>query len=413
VTTFPATRAAALAQLHEFLPRVPAYAAERNFVVSGHANVSRLSPAIRHRLLLEAEVSDAALTTFPFALVEKFVQEVWWRAYWRSWLDQRPGVWIDSRTSLPHARAALSRDQSRLLAAIENCNSDIAVIDSFTDELVADGYMHNHTRMWFASYWCHVARLPWQLGADFFFRHLLDADSASNTLSWRWVAGLQTRGKSYLVRRSNIEKYLTSALVADAKGLEQLTDTAVSAGPIVDTADLTRSVITALPDRIVPPQGRWGVWIHDEDLAVETSSLGSLAPHVVVLTIDTGVLDGGNAGDAQRRYKRAAFQDAHSRASSHAAWRSAEAIVLHETSTLAATLVETARAHGLTTLVCLAPTVGPLGDQLASARTQLGSTGVKLELLRRAEDTAIVGLASGGFFPFWQQVRARLERRAA
>jgi hypothetical protein len=38
-------------------------------------------------------------------------------------------------------------------------------------------------------------------------RHLFDGDSASNTLSWRWVAGLQTVGKHYLATSSNISKY--------------------------------------------------------------------------------------------------------------------------------------------------------------------------------------------------------------
>ena len=61
--------------------------------------------------------------------------------------------------------------------------------------------------MWFASIWIFTLNLPWQLGADFFMQHLLDGDPASNTLSWRWVAGIQTKGKNYLARKSNIEKY--------------------------------------------------------------------------------------------------------------------------------------------------------------------------------------------------------------
>jgi deoxyribodipyrimidine photo-lyase len=71
-------------------------------------------------------------------------------------------------------------------------------------ELIAIGWIHNHARMWFASIWIFTLGLPWQLGADFFYKHLIDADPASNTLSWRWVAGLQTRGKHYLARAANI-----------------------------------------------------------------------------------------------------------------------------------------------------------------------------------------------------------------
>ena len=83
-------------------------------------------------------------------------------------------------------------------------------VDCFNDwvnELKTTNYLHNHTRMWFASIGFSLLGLPWQLGANFFMHHLYDGDPASNTLSWRWVAGLQTLGKNYLATSSNIAKY--------------------------------------------------------------------------------------------------------------------------------------------------------------------------------------------------------------
>ena len=65
-------------------------------------------------------------------------------------------------------------------------------------ELKETNYLHNHARMWFASIWIFTLDLPWQLGAEFFMKHLYDGDAASNTLGWRWVAGIQTQGKNYL-----------------------------------------------------------------------------------------------------------------------------------------------------------------------------------------------------------------------
>ena len=83
----------------------------------------------------------------------------------------------------------------------------IDCFDAWARELVATGYLHNHARMWFASIWIFTLRLPWELGADFFLRHLIDGDPASNTLSWRWVAGLQTAGKTYLATAENIARF--------------------------------------------------------------------------------------------------------------------------------------------------------------------------------------------------------------
>ena len=90
--------------------------------------------------------------------------------------------------------------------------SGIPAMDAWTSELIETGYLHNHARMWYASIWIHTLKLPWTLGAEFFLRNLLDGDVASNTLSWRWVAGLHTVGKFYLAQKSNICKFTAGRL---------------------------------------------------------------------------------------------------------------------------------------------------------------------------------------------------------
>ena len=193
--TFIPTRTAALARLEEFLPAAGRYAAERNYVREGHDNVSRISPWVQKRLLLESEIVAAARDRWSFPAVEKFVQEVYWRTYWKGWLEQRPAAWTRWSEAVPRLRASLTAEQRSTLAAALAGRTGIAGFDAWAKELVATGYLHNHARMWFASIWIFTLKLPWELGAAFFYEHLLDGDVASNTLSWRWVAGLQTRGR--------------------------------------------------------------------------------------------------------------------------------------------------------------------------------------------------------------------------
>ena len=88
-----------------------------------------------------------------------------------------------------------------------NGKTEIECFNDWVNELKDKGYLHNHARMWFASIWIFTLKLPWQLGADFFLKHLLDGDVASNTLSWRWVAGLHTKGKHYVAASWNINKF--------------------------------------------------------------------------------------------------------------------------------------------------------------------------------------------------------------
>jgi len=195
----------AIKKLHKFIngDGLRDYTITRNFDFEDHDNVSQLSPLIRNRVITEADVIKASLSKYPYSQIEKFIQEVFWRTYWKGWLEQRAEVWEWYKQD----RDELFENLPDAYAAAINGETDIACFNYWVRELVETGYLHNHARMWFASIWIFTLKLPWQLGADFFMANLLDGDAASNTLSWRWVAGLQTKGKTYLARASNIKKF--------------------------------------------------------------------------------------------------------------------------------------------------------------------------------------------------------------
>ncbi len=208
----PLTREAGETLLRHFAPRMgDIYARERNYDQgpARHEFVSCLSPYVRRRLVLEQDLIEAALASHGPKRAEKFIQEVFWRAYFKGWLEQRPTVWRDYVQGLSADLAALDSDAplADRVAAAESGQTGLECFDEWVHELVQTGYLHNHARMWFASIWIFTLSLPWRIGADFLYRHLLDGDPASNTLSWRWVAGLHTRGKAYAADASNIDRY--------------------------------------------------------------------------------------------------------------------------------------------------------------------------------------------------------------
>ena len=191
-------------ELNNFIQKdILSYSKNRNydFGPERRSNVSVLSKYISHRVINEYDVIGSALSSYPLSKIEKYIQEVFWRIYWKGWLEHRPMVWSDY---LSYTYS--DNNNTDYNNAIEG-TTGIACFDSWVAELKDKNYLHNHTRMWFASIWIFTLNLPWQLGANFFMRHLFDGDSASNTLSWRWVAGLQTVGKHYLATASNISKY--------------------------------------------------------------------------------------------------------------------------------------------------------------------------------------------------------------
>ena len=205
---FEASRAKAVDKLNTFVEQnLSDYSKLRNFDFgpSNRSNVSCLSPYITHGIINELEVINKSLKKFSFAKNEKFIQEVLWRVYWKGWLELRPDVWTDYLIKLDKIKKEFKNNQS-YLDAIEG-KTNVDCFNQWVIELKESNYLHNHTRMWFASIWIFTLELPWQLGAEFFMQHLYDGDAASNTLGWRWVAGIQTQGKHYLASEWNINKF--------------------------------------------------------------------------------------------------------------------------------------------------------------------------------------------------------------
>ena len=205
---FEASRAKALNQLNNFVENnLGEYSKLRNFDFGpeNRTNISCLSPYITHGIINEQEIIQKALSKFSFSKNEKFIQEVLWRTYWKGWLELRPNVWTDYLAELNQIKNEFQNNQD-YLSAIDG-KTDIECFNAWVNELKDNNYLHNHTRMWFASIWIFTLELPWQLGAELFMQHLYDGDAASNTLGWRWVAGVQTQGKHYLASEWNIKKF--------------------------------------------------------------------------------------------------------------------------------------------------------------------------------------------------------------
>ena len=205
---FGTSRASAIENLNRFVDQnLFEYSKLRNFDYGpdNRSNISCLSPYITHGVVSELEVIKKSLSKFSFSKNEKFIQEVLWRTYWKGWLELRPNVWTDYLNELKKIREEFKNNQN-YRNAIEG-NTNIECFNEWIKELKETNYLHNHARMWFASIWIFTLDLPWQLGAEFFMKHLYDGDAASNTLGWRWVAGIQTQGKNYLASEWNIKKF--------------------------------------------------------------------------------------------------------------------------------------------------------------------------------------------------------------
>lgn len=407
MTEWTPTRAEGERLLADFTPRMGRrYANGRNtdHGRGAHKAVSVLSPYIRRRLVLEADAVAAALAAHGPEDAEKFVQEVIWRGYFKGWLERRPQVWDSYRSGLEADLAALDRDR-RLRRDHDRATSGqtgIACFDAWADELVETGYLHNHARMWFASIWIFTLGLPWRLGADFFYRHLLDGDAASNTLGWRWVAGLHTRGKPYPADAQNIATFTAGRFAPRAADLACVTQGLEATEPDGLPA------VQPLRPFIAPQGGRaTALLITDEDCRIEDFDLSGLDVRTVATLAASHLRSPLAVSDLVHRFEAGALADAAVRAC---------AVVRGDVAAVAlaamdpAALAKWAAGAGAVQIVTPYVTKGPLRDWLDQAEVALGKQGIALCEWRRDWDAAIWPHATAGFFKVRQNIPRILEQ---
>jgi len=379
---FPPSRHTAVKRLAQFAPKAGhLYTSGRNFDTGPDqlGAVSRLSPYVRRRLITEPEIVATVLARHGLKAAEKFIQEVLWRTYWKGWLEMRPTVWARFLTERDLQRDAFS--DRRALSDAENGLTGIEGFDDWARELVETGYLHNHARMWFASIWIFTLHLPWTLGADFFLRHLIDADAASNTLSWRWVAGLQTAGKTYLATPENIARYTCGRFAPAGLAREAI---ALKEPPLESPRANLKS---ASPDARHPAL----LLVTDEDMHPESIFPDRSAFKAAHVAVDPDLL----WGEKVRHFAHAAANDTASRVASHFG------CPVELTDRLdAETLMAASETAGVRRIVSPYAPVGPVADRLARLERELAGNGVTITQVRRDWDTRFWPHATKGFFAF-------------
>ena len=390
----PPTRAAGLARLERFVPRAGRdYAERRNLDLSeeGHPHVSVLSPYVRHRLVTEAEVLGAILERHGPSAAQKAIQEVFWRTYFKGVLELRPSLWTDYLRGLSEGLDGLTGDRRAAYEAAVQGRTGIENFDHWARELAEANYLHNHARMWFASIWIFTLRLPWELGADVFLRHLLDGDAASNTRSWRWVAGLQTRGKHYLARGANISTYTRERFAAET-GLDERA--APLEGPPLP------EVTPFAPPEQVEPAGRWGALLHEDDLSPGFLPGVAGRAATAALAVPAGRSPLG-VSEAVAGWVRGAAEDALSRHGPGPVLEGPEAVA------------DWTLREGLDLVVAPYAPTGWTRSALMRAERMLADRGVGLVQQVRPLDAAAWPQATDGFFRFRKAIPDLLQNAAA
>ncbi|MDF1791840.1 MAG: deoxyribodipyrimidine photo-lyase [Thalassobaculaceae bacterium] len=191
--TWTPGEAGALARLDRFLDEaVGGYKAKRD--IPGTAATSALSPhlhfgEISPRFIWHAaRAASEARSNEPMDRgTASFLSEICWREFSHNLLFHNPDL---PELSLRRAFEDFPwREDIEGLRAWQRGLTGYPIVDAGMRELWQTGWMHNRVRMIAASFLIKDLLVHWRHGAAWFWDTLVDADLASNSASWQWVAG--------------------------------------------------------------------------------------------------------------------------------------------------------------------------------------------------------------------------------
>jgi len=257
---FPPTPEAAQARLDAVRPMD--YAHTRNAL---NGAVTCLSPYLTHGFLTVPEVARAMFHNHRVGIQHKLINELGWREYFQHVQQHlgdgiaqplRPGV-------LPEENYAMTLPDD-----VRHGCTLVPVVDHAIRMLYATGYVHNHARLWLASYIVHMRKVHWRVAADWMYSHLLDGDVASNYLSWQWVAGTGSK-KPYLFNAESIEQFAPA--------------TWHSRGTAIDVNYETLEILATNPATVSQAQKNDLAWEEPPVLSAPPEALGFVAPQADVV----------------------------------------------------------------------------------------------------------------------------------
>ena len=252
------------------------YDSNRNFL---NGSVSHLSPYLRHGCISMKEVYDFVMKKFG-SEAQRFIMQLAWRDFWQHvWAKHGDAIFSD----MEPAKVKLSHHS--LPDDIKLAHTGLPCMDGIIQDLLNDGYVHNHARMWFASYAIHWRGIDWREAADWFEAHLLDGDLASNHLSWQWIASTFSN-KPYYFNKENLSRYTGEKYCANCQ-------------VICPFNDSYEALNTKLFDEISPPEQRTyptikmvrqtpmsvtakAVFVHDEMLSPNNPILGEMLHRIFI-----------------------------------------------------------------------------------------------------------------------------------
>jgi deoxyribodipyrimidine photo-lyase len=150
-------------------------------------NTSLLSPYLHFGLISPKQIYFKSLPFSDSLGLNHFLSEIGWREFSYHLLYHFPN--LPKKNFKEKFDSFLWINDPKDLEKWQKGLTGFPIIDAGMRQLWQTGWMHNRVRMVVASFLTKNLLIDWRIGQEWFWDCLLDADLASNSASWQWVAG--------------------------------------------------------------------------------------------------------------------------------------------------------------------------------------------------------------------------------
>lgn len=180
-------------KLDGFLGRIESYSGCISSPSRAEASTSHLSPYIRYGCISPREVYQEAekmkSEVDDVNSVEMFMDRIFWQQHFNQKIEDNPELFKEAINPVYRELHIDNRDEEKI-QSWKNGRTGFPLVDASMRALKRTGWLNFRMRAMCASFFSYILKQWWKVGADHFYRHLIDADVAINYYQWQMQSGL-------------------------------------------------------------------------------------------------------------------------------------------------------------------------------------------------------------------------------
>jgi len=182
-------RKSALNRLEKFRKRIENYSRSVSSPSRAESSTSHLSPYLRYGCISAREVYQEIAQNDGSRSKKMFMDRIAWQKHFQRKIESNPRLFEEAINPVYRELNRDNHDEEKV-QAWKKGRTGFPLVDASMRALKQTGWLNFRMRAMCASFFSYILKQWWKIGADHFYRHLVDSDVAINYYQWQMQSGL-------------------------------------------------------------------------------------------------------------------------------------------------------------------------------------------------------------------------------